>query len=143
MLCDSCKERDAVVQVTQVTDPPVRQLNLCEKCAAERGIETHVTMPKQPLADVIQAVYVDSDGYGARYTATTSGAGEVVFVSDAVAKLPRYRLTYTQLPDGRMNAKLEVAPAGKPKAFANYLEWVSKRVTTKSDTTTPTPAAKP
>jgi protein-arginine kinase activator protein McsA len=30
MLCDSCKERDAVVQVTQVTDPPVRQLNLCE-----------------------------------------------------------------------------------------------------------------
>jgi protein arginine kinase activator len=56
MLCDSCKERDAVVQVTQVTDPPVRQLNLCEKCAAERGIETHVTMPKQPLADFIQAV---------------------------------------------------------------------------------------
>ena len=56
MLCDSCKERDAVVQVTQVTDPPVRQLNLCEKCAAERGIETHVTMPKQPLTDFIQAV---------------------------------------------------------------------------------------
>jgi protein arginine kinase activator len=56
MLCDSCKERDAVVQVTQVTDPPIRQLNLCEKCAAERGIEPHVTMPKQPLADFIQAV---------------------------------------------------------------------------------------
>ena len=30
--------------------------NLCEKCAAERGIETHVTMPKQPLADFLQAV---------------------------------------------------------------------------------------
>jgi protein arginine kinase activator len=56
MLCDNCKERDAVVQVTQVTDPPVRQLNLCEKCAAERGIETQLTMPKQPLTDFILAV---------------------------------------------------------------------------------------
>jgi len=91
----------------------------------------------------IHAIYFDSYGYVARYAATTSGAGEVVFVSDAVAKLPRYRLTYTQLPDGRLNAKLEVAPAGKPKAFANYLEWVSKRVTGKSDAATTPPPAKP
>jgi hypothetical protein len=75
------------------------------------------------------AVYFDSAGYGARYTATSSGAGQVVFVSDKVAKLPRYRLTYTQLPDGRLDAKLEVAPAGKPDAFASYLGWVSKKVT--------------
>lgn len=54
MLCDNCKERDAVVQLTQVTDPPIRQLNLCEKCAAERGVE--MGPPKQPLTDFILAV---------------------------------------------------------------------------------------
>ena len=56
MLCDSCRERDAVIQVTQVTEPPVKQLNLCEKCAAERGIETQLSVPKQPLTDFILAV---------------------------------------------------------------------------------------
>jgi hypothetical protein len=76
---------------------------------------------------VTRAVYFDSDGYVARYTATTSGAGQVVFVSEMVPKLGRYRLTYTQLPDGRLDAKLEVAPPGKPNAFASYLSWVSKR----------------
>lgn len=56
MLCDNCRERDAVIQVTQVTEPPVKQLNLCEKCAAERGIETQLSVPKQPLTDFILAV---------------------------------------------------------------------------------------
>lgn len=87
-----------------------------------------------------RATYFDSDGYVARYTATSSGAGQVVFVSDPVAKLARYRLTYTQLPDGRLDAKLEVAPPGKPNAFANYLGWVSKR---RQSDTAATPSAKP
>ena len=56
MLCDQCHERDAVLNLTQIVENAVTQLHLCEKCAAERGIETHVTMPKQPLADFIQAV---------------------------------------------------------------------------------------
>ena len=56
MLCDVCRERDAVIQVTQVTEPPVKQLNLCEKCAAERGIETQLTVPKQPLTDFLHPV---------------------------------------------------------------------------------------
>ena len=56
MLCDICHEFDAVIQVTQVTEPPVKQLNLCEKCAAERGIETQLSVPKQPLTDFILAV---------------------------------------------------------------------------------------
>jgi protein arginine kinase activator len=56
MLCDACRESDAVIQVTQVTESPVRQLNLCEKCAAKRGIETQLSLPKQPLTDFILAV---------------------------------------------------------------------------------------
>ncbi len=91
----------------------------------------------------IRATYFDSEGYIARYTVTSSGPGQVVFVSEPGAKVARYRLSYTQLPDGRLNAKLEVAPPGKPNAFANYLEWVSKRVTRNQSDTAMTPPPKP
>jgi hypothetical protein len=71
--------------------------------------------------------YFDSEGYSGRYTVTANGA-QVIMLSDSIPKLPRYRLTYTSLPDGRLNAKLEVAPAGKPNAFGPYLDWVAKKV---------------
>jgi protein arginine kinase activator len=56
MLCDQCHERDAVLNLTQIVENAVTQLHLCEKCAAERGIETTVSMPKHPLGDFLQAV---------------------------------------------------------------------------------------
>jgi protein arginine kinase activator len=56
MLCDQCRERDAVLNLTQIVENAVTQLHLCEKCAAERGIETTVSMPKHPLGDFLQAV---------------------------------------------------------------------------------------
>ena len=56
MLCDNCKERDAVVHLTQIVESAVTQLHLCEKCAAERGVETTVAPTKHPLGDFLQAV---------------------------------------------------------------------------------------
>lgn len=56
MMCDNCKDRDAVVQVTQVVEGGNVHLHLCEKCAAERGFDPMVTGPKQPVADFIMAV---------------------------------------------------------------------------------------
>ena len=57
MLCDACRERDAMVKVTQVVKGEVTYLNLCEQCAAERGIETTVsTTPKNLLGDFLQDV---------------------------------------------------------------------------------------
>src|ERR1035437_7463196 len=56
MLCDQCRERDAVLNLTQIVENAVTQLHLCEKCAAERGIETTVSMPKHPLGDFLDAV---------------------------------------------------------------------------------------
>lgn len=56
MVCDTCKERDAVVHLTQIVENAVTQVHLCEKCAAERGIETTVAEPKHPLGDFLQAV---------------------------------------------------------------------------------------
>lgn len=57
MLCDSCRERDAVVHLTQIVENTVTQLHLCERCAAERGVETTVAVPKHPLGDFLQAVH--------------------------------------------------------------------------------------
>jgi len=56
MLCDQCKERDAMVHLTQIVGAEVTQLHLCEKCAAAKGIETTVAMPKHPLGDFLYAV---------------------------------------------------------------------------------------
>ena len=60
MLCDSCHERDAVVNLTTIENNAVRQLHLCEQCAAERGVETSVATPKHPLGEFLQAVQQQS-----------------------------------------------------------------------------------
>ena len=56
MLCDNCKERDAVVHLTRIVDNAVTQLHLCEACARAQGVETTVAVPKHPLGDILQAV---------------------------------------------------------------------------------------
>ena len=56
MLCDNCHQRDAVVNLTTIENNAVRQLHLCEQCAAERGVETTVAPTKHPLGDFLQAV---------------------------------------------------------------------------------------
>jgi protein arginine kinase activator len=56
MLCDQCREHDAVVTVTTVENDLVRQLNLCERCAAERGVVKPSVTPKSPLTDLLHAV---------------------------------------------------------------------------------------
>ena len=60
MLCDNCHLRDAVVNLTTIENNAVRQLHLCEQCAAERGVETSVATPKHPLGEFLQAVQQQS-----------------------------------------------------------------------------------
>jgi protein arginine kinase activator len=57
MLCETCRERDAVVQLTTIENNGVHQLNLCEQCAAERGVETTLAKPKHPLGEFLQEVH--------------------------------------------------------------------------------------
>ncbi|MDB4874154.1 MAG: UvrB/UvrC protein [Gemmatimonadetes bacterium] len=67
MLCDSCGERDAVVNLTTIENNAVHQLHLCERCASERGVETTVATPKHPLAEFLhQQVPVPISGEGVR-----------------------------------------------------------------------------
>src|SRR5215211_3411860 len=56
MLCDNCRERDAVVQLTRVVEGEPIHYNLCEKCAAEQGVEAPQTVAKTPLGDMLFAV---------------------------------------------------------------------------------------
>ena len=59
MLCENCKERDAVVTVTQVRNGAVTQRPLCQECAQEQGVETSVAT-KSPIGDFLQAVHQQS-----------------------------------------------------------------------------------
>lgn len=54
-LCDHCQERDAVVHLTSIVDNAVTQVHLCERCAAEKGVETTVALPTTPLGALIKA----------------------------------------------------------------------------------------
>ncbi|MCC7194099.1 MAG: UvrB/UvrC motif-containing protein [Gemmatimonadaceae bacterium] len=55
MICSQCQERDAVVHLTQIVENSVTQVHLCERCAAERGIETASSAPLHPLGEFLQA----------------------------------------------------------------------------------------
>lgn len=56
MICEQCKELEARVHLTQIVENAVTHVHLCERCAAERGIETATPEPKHPLGDFLQAV---------------------------------------------------------------------------------------
>ena len=56
MLCDNCGERESKVQLTTIVNNEVKQQHLCERCAAERGVETSLSAPKHPLGAFLQAV---------------------------------------------------------------------------------------
>jgi protein arginine kinase activator len=56
MLCDVCREREHVVSLTTTENGVVGLVHLCEKCAAERGIETTSAEAAHPLGSFLQAV---------------------------------------------------------------------------------------
>lgn len=56
MVCEICKERDAVVNLTAVSNNVITHRHLCERCAAEQGIETSVAPVKPGLTDLLQTV---------------------------------------------------------------------------------------
>jgi protein arginine kinase activator len=57
MLCQQCKELDAVLNLTHLVGEAVQQVHLCEKCAAERGLPTTIAMPKPTaIGDFLSSV---------------------------------------------------------------------------------------
>lgn len=39
MLCETCKQREATVHLTQVVDDSVKKVHLCMECAAQSGLD--------------------------------------------------------------------------------------------------------
>jgi protein arginine kinase activator len=56
MLCDNCKERDAVINLTQVEHDSKVTLHLCEQCAQQKGVETGGSVLKSPLGGFLTAL---------------------------------------------------------------------------------------
>ena len=75
----------------------------------------------------VRADYHDSEGHVIRYTVTTPAAGQAVFVSDAVAGAPRFRLSYKLQAADVLKGEFEIAPPNTPDAFKPYLNWESKK----------------
>ena len=76
----------------------------------------------------LRAIFFDSEGHVIRYAIDASGEGSTVtFVSDEASAAPRFRLMYRKTGDNTLAGTFEIAPPGKPDAFAKYLEWTAKR----------------
>ncbi len=56
MLCENCKEREGVFTVTSVVGGEKREVFLCEKCAAERGVQPEPTPPPQ-IGQLLQKLH--------------------------------------------------------------------------------------
>lgn len=53
MVCDSCGSEKPVIHLTQIVDNEMKTLHLCEKCAAEKGLETATVPDNFPLTDIL------------------------------------------------------------------------------------------
>lgn len=56
MLCEICKENDVAITLTEIDGNDVRQVRLCEQCAAERGLQTSISAPKPEIGQFLQSV---------------------------------------------------------------------------------------
>ena len=53
MKCQGCGCEDVVVHLTQIVDKEMRTLHLCERCAAEKGLQTTSVPENSPLTDFL------------------------------------------------------------------------------------------
>ncbi len=56
MVCDNCGSGDAVVHLTQIVNNEMTTFHLCEKCAAEKGLETAPEAVNFPLTDFLAQI---------------------------------------------------------------------------------------
>jgi len=65
MVCDNCGSSDAVVHLTQIVNNEMSTHRLCEKCAAEKGLENAPEPASFPLTDFLaQMGEVAAEGTG-------------------------------------------------------------------------------
>jgi len=60
--CDLCGEEAAVVHLTQVVNNQMTTLHLCQRCAAEKGLQASGTAANLPLADFLAKMGGEESG---------------------------------------------------------------------------------
>jgi hypothetical protein len=76
-----------------------------------------------------QAIYFDNEKHVIRYTVTLSSSPRAIsFTSPAAPNAARYRFVYRVIDSDTVNNRFEIAPPGKPEAFALYIEGDARRV---------------
>ena len=76
-----------------------------------------------------RAEYYDSEGHVIRYVVQSPSVGQVVFLSEASAGEPRFRLSYGLEARGVLKGEFAIAPADSHEAFQQYLRWESHKTT--------------
>jgi len=74
MRCDQCHEREAVVHLTQIAEDQVVTVHLCERCAAEKGVESSASLGKTPVGTFLASMGKGLDLASAMPGLTPSGA---------------------------------------------------------------------
>lgn len=83
---------------------------------------------RDPEAARLRAIYFDNEGHVIHYGLTVSSDKQtVVLLSDSLANLPRFRLSYAKRKDEKLSIKFEIAPPGKPDTFKTYVEGTAVR----------------
>jgi protein arginine kinase activator len=81
MRCDHCHEREAVIHLTQIADDQAVQVHLCEKCAAEKGLEPSNALVKTPLGGLLSqlgpATLPDAPGSDVRCPRCGAGVADL------------------------------------------------------------------
>lgn len=62
MVCDNCGSTEAVVHLTQIVNNQMSTHRLCEKCAAEKGLESTPEPAAVPLTDFLAQMGKDPSG---------------------------------------------------------------------------------
>jgi hypothetical protein len=77
---------------------------------------------KEPGETKLRAIYFDMEDHVIHYTLEPSADGNSAqFVSD------NFRLTYSKTGPDSLALKFEIAPPGKPGAYATYIEATARR----------------
>jgi protein arginine kinase activator len=110
MLCDNCKDRDSVFTLVQIVEGSPKELHLCEKCAAAKGVEPTqgASAPAPQLEKLIQQMQ--------QQPASMQGAADAARCTFCSATLADFRST------GRLGC------AHCYGAFENNLRGLLRRV---------------
>ncbi len=75
----------------------------------------------------MHAIYFDNEGHTIRYKVSISPAGAIVYDSEALPGVPRFRMSYIKAEGDTYITRFEIAPPGNPEGFVTHVEGAARR----------------